>query len=38
MKDDVCSPAGTTIRGIAALEENGFRAAVIDAIKAIQTK
>lgn len=38
MKDDVCSPAGTTIRGIAALEENGFRAAVIDAVKAIQNR
>ena len=36
MKDAVCSPGGTTIKGIAALERNAFRGAVIDAIDAIE--
>ena len=38
MKDAVCSPGGTTIVGVAALEEHGLRAAVIDAIDAIEQK
>lgn len=32
LKDQVCSPAGTTIEAIAALEKNGFRFAIIDAM------
>lgn len=34
LKDAVCSPAGTTIEGVAALEERGFRGAVMAAVKA----
>ena len=32
LKDQVCSPGGITIKGIKALEENGFRNAVMDAV------
>ncbi len=36
MKDKVTSPGGTTIKGVAALEEHGFRNAVIQAFDAIE--
>lgn len=35
LKDAVCSPGGTTIKGVCALEEDGFRAACIHSIDAI---
>lgn len=38
LKDNVCSPAGTTIRGVTALEEQGFRNACIKSIDAIMNK
>ena len=38
LKDKVCSPAGTTIRGVAALEENGFRSACIQSVDAVMNK
>ena len=38
MKDAVCSPAGTTIRGVAALEDAGMRAAFIHAVDATLRK
>ncbi len=38
MKDEVCSPGGTTIAGLHELEKNGFRNAVISTVEAACNK
>ena len=38
LKDAVCSPGGTTIEAVAALEKNGLRNAVISAVSACAEK
>ena len=38
MKDAVCSPGGTTIEGMYALEKGGMRAAVMGAVGATVEK
>ena len=38
LKDAVCSPGGTTIAGVHALEDGAFRASVMDAVNAAYEK
>ena len=38
LKDAVCSPGGTTIEAVEELERKGFRAAILDAMKACADK
>ena len=38
LKDAVCSPGGSTIAGVKALEENAFRGAVMDCVAAAYQK
>ena len=38
LKDDVCTPGGSTIQAVAALEENQFRDAILQAMKACTNK
>ena len=38
LKDEVCSPGGSTIQGVRTLEEHGFRGAVMASVIAAYEK
>ena len=38
LKDEVCSPGGTTITGVRVLEDRAFRSAVMEAVIAASEK
>lgn len=38
LKDNVCSPGGTTIEAVAALEQGGFRGSLINAVRSCAEK
>lgn len=38
LREQVCSPRGTTIEGVVALEKHGFRNAILEAMKAVKEK
>ena len=38
LKDQVTTPAGTTIKGLKSLEKDGFRSSIINAIDSIMEK
>jgi pyrroline-5-carboxylate reductase len=38
LKDQVCTPGGATIEGVATLEKNNFRSAIIEAMNAVTLK
>jgi pyrroline-5-carboxylate reductase len=38
LKDNVCTPGGSTIEAVAALEENHFRASILQAMQACTNK